>query len=172
MLEDLIRQLEKRNGVFYIRLSRKNATQIYRPGSVFEIGKAARLREGSDVTLIATGICVAESMKAAEQLKQHGIDAAVLNMFTIKPIDAQAIVQAAETTGAIVTAENHSIYNGLGSAVAEVLVGTKPVPMEQVGVRDRFGQVGSVDYLKSQYHLSAEDIVKKAIVAVERKNRG
>ncbi|WP_101696634.1 transketolase family protein [Clostridium minihomine] len=169
MLEDVLRQLEHEYGVFYIRLSRKNAVKIYEDGSTFSIGKAAALRQGKDVTLISSGICVAESMKAAQILQEKGIDAAVLNLFTIKPIDRDAIEQAARTTGAIVTAENHNIHNGLGSAVAEVLAATCPVPMEQVGVRDQFGQVGSVDFLMKQFGLSADHIVEKAIRAVERK---
>lgn len=169
MLEDILRQLEHEHGVFYIRLSRKNAVKIYEDGSTFSIGKAAALRQGKDVTLISSGICVAESMKAAQILQEKGIDAAVLNLFTIKPIDRDAIEQAARTTGAIVTAENHNIHNGLGSAVAEVLAATCPVPMEQVGIRDHFGQVGSVDYLMKQFGLSADHIVEKAIRAVKRK---
>lgn len=171
MLEDVVRQLEHKKGVFYIRLLRKNATQIYEQGSKFEIGKANTLRKGKDVTLIASGICVAEALKAADTLKEQGIDAGVLNMFTIKPIDKEAILKAAQETGAIVTAENHSIYNGLGSAVAEVLVANTPVPMEQVGITDHYGEVGSVDYLMDKFEIDAKAIVNKALLAVQRKQK-
>jgi len=169
MLEDMIRQVEKKFGVFYIRLSRKNAVKIYEDGSTFEIGKSATVRKGRDVTIIASGICVAEAVKAVEILESQGIDAAILNMFTIKPIDKNAIEQAARETGAIVTAENHNIMNGLGSAVAEVLAETCPVPMERIGVRDHFGEVGSVDYLRDKFGLSAASIAEKAAKAVQRK---
>ena len=145
--------------------------QIYQPGSTFEIGKAAELRPGNDVTIMATGVCVAEALKAADQLAQEGVSATVVNMFTIKPIDRGAVEQYARTTGAIVTAENHSIYNGLGSAVAEVLAETCPVPMERVGVQDRFGQVGTVDYLREVYQLDAKTIREKALKAISRKNK-
>lgn len=171
MLDDVVRQLEKAYGVYYVRLSRKNAVQIYQPGSTFEIGKAAELRPGNDVTIMATGVCVAEALKAADQLAQEGVSATVVNMFTIKPIDRGAVEQYARTTGAIVTAENHSIYNGLGSAVAEVLAETCPVPMERVGVQDRFGQVGTVDYLREVYQLDAKTIREKALKAISRKNK-
>lgn len=169
MLEDIVRQTAALHGIFYIRLSRKNSVKIYEDGSTFEIGKAATLRQGKDVTLIASGVCVAECMAAAATLSGLGIEAEVLNMFTIKPVDREAIIAAAEKTGAIVTAENHSIYNGLGSAVAEVLVENIPVPMERIGVQDHFGEVGSVDYLMKKFGLSADAIAEKAKKAVARK---
>ena len=171
MLDNVIRQLERANGVYYVRLSRKNAVQIYQPGSTFEIGKAAELRPGTDVTLMATGVCVAEALKAADQLAREGISAAVVNVFTLKPIDRDAVEHYARSTGAIVTAENHSIYNGLGSAVAEVVAETCPVPLERVGVLDRFGQVGTVDYLREIYQLDAKTIYEKARKAIVRKNQ-
>ena len=148
MLEDILRQAKDTYGVFYIRLSRKISEKIYKDGSTFEIGKAAKLREGKDATIFATGICAAEALRAADMLAAEGIDAAVSNMFTIKPVDAEAIIEAAKTTGAIVTAENHSIINGLGSAVAEVLAENICCPMERIGAKDRFGEVGDMDYLK------------------------
>lgn len=169
MLSDMIRQTRDRYGVFYIRLSRKKSFKVYDEGSTFEIGKSVSLREGKDVTIFATGIMVEESLKAASQLEKEGISAAVSNMFTIKPIDVEAVINAAEKTGALVTAENHNILNGLGSAVAEILVENQCVPMERVGVQDRFGQVGSVDYLKKEYGLTADMIVEKAKRAISRK---
>ncbi len=169
MLADIIRQTKDMYGVFYIRLSRKKCEKIYGDGSTFKIGKAAKIREGNDVTIFASGICVAEAVIAAKMLKAEGINAAVSNMFTIKPIDKEAIIEAAETTGAIVTAENHNIVNGLGSAVAEVLAENKPVPLERIGAKDCFGEVGSVDYLKERFEMTASDIVKAAKRAIERK---
>ncbi|PWJ47917.1 transketolase family protein [Faecalicatena contorta] len=169
MLRDMVKQTAKMEGIFYIRLSRKNAVKVFEDGSTFDIGKAVSIKEGTDVTLIASGICVDEAMKAAEILQQQNINAAVLNVFTIKPIDREAIAAAAKKTGAIVTVENHNIHNGLGSAVAEVLAETTPVPMARVGVQDKFGEVGSVDYLKERFGLTAENIVKNALEVIGRK---
>lgn len=169
MLEDMIRQTKEMFGVFYIRLSRKKAEQIYERGSTFEIGKAVTLRKGSDATVFATGIMVAEALRAADILEKEGISVRVLNMFTIKPIDAEAVKTAAKETGAIVTAENHNVINGLGSAVAEVLAENRPAVMERVGVADHFGEVGSVDYLKEKFHLTAADLVCAVKKAIKRK---
>lgn len=169
MLADLLRQTKDRYGVFYIRLSRKVADKIFTDGSTFMIGRAAYLRDGSDVTIFASGICVADALKAADILADAGIRAAVSNMFTIKPVDRQAIVEAAEKTGAVVTVENHSVIGGLGSAVAEVLAETVCAPLERVGVRDRFGEVGSVEYLKKTLGIGVDDIVAAAKKAVARK---
>jgi transketolase len=169
MLRDMVKQTAKMNGIFYIRLSRKNAVKVFEDGATFDIGKAVSIKEGSDVTLIASGICVDEAMKAAEILQEQNINAAVLNVFTIKPIDREAIAAAAKKTGAIVTVENHNIHNGLGSAVAEVLTETTPVPMARVGIQDKFGEVGAVDYLKERFGLTAENIAKSALEVIERK---
>lgn len=169
MLADVIRQLENLVGVYYVRLSRKNVVGIYEENSTFEIGKGALLRKGTDVTLIASGIMVSEAMKAADLMAEQDISARVINIYTIKPIDQEIIIRAAEETGAIVTAENHNYINGLGSAVAEVLAENKPVPMKRVGVEDQFGQVGSVDYLQEVYGLTAENIVAKALETIKRK---
>jgi transketolase len=161
MLKDIITQLVDLKGMYYIRLLRKSAVQVFEEESTFTIGKAAKIRNGSDVTIIANGIMVVEAIKAAEILNERGISARILNMFTLKPIDADAIIQAAEETGAIVTAENHNYLNGLGSAVAEVISENIPVPLGRIGVKDLFGQVGSIDYLQKTYELTAEDIVLK-----------
>lgn len=169
MLADMIRQTKEKYGVFYIRLSRKKCEKIYEDGSSFEIGKAAKVRDGKDVTIFATGICVAEAVKAAELLEKEGISAAVSNMFTIKPIDKDAVIEAAKNTGAVVTAENHNIINGLGSAVAEVLAENVCVPLERIGAKDRFGEVGPVDYLRERFEMTAEDIAKAAKRAISRK---
>ncbi|MDO4942820.1 MAG: transketolase C-terminal domain-containing protein [Lachnospiraceae bacterium] len=169
MLADVLRKAKDTYGVFYIRLSRKVADKIYKDGSTFEIGKAAKVRKGKDATIIATGICVAEAIKAAELLEKEGIHAAVVNMFTLKPVDEEAIIEAAKTTGAIVTAENHNIINGLGSAVAEVLAENISCPLERIGARDRFGEVGDLDYLKKEMKMTAEDIAEAVKKAIARK---
>lgn len=169
MLRDMVKQTAKMDGMFYIRLSRKNAVKVFEDGATFEIGKAAKIKDGTDVTLIASGICVDEAIKAAEMLEEKGINAGILNVFTIKPIDREAIEEAAKKTGAIVTIENHNVHNGLGSAVSEVLVETMPVPMERIGIQDEFGEVGSVDYLKEKFGLTAENIVKQAEKVIKRK---
>lgn len=171
MLQNIVEQTAKLYGLFYIRLLRKNAIQIYEEGSTFELGKAVELKEGKDVTIIATGIMVSEALKAAETLASEKISARVLNMFTLKPIDKEAVIKAAQETGAIVTAENHNIINGLGSAVAEVIAENELVPLERVGVNDRFGEVGPVNYLQETFKLTANDIVKKAKQALERKRK-
>ena len=120
------------------------------------------LRDSSDVTLIDNGIGVAEALVAADRLEEEGVSAAVIDMFTLKPIDRMLVKNYAEKTGRIVTCENHSIHNGLGSAVAEVLVESCPVPMRRVGVKERYGQVGTQEWLQQEYGLTAEDIVAAA----------
>lgn len=169
MLRDLLLQTKELYGVFYIRLSRKKSEKVYETGSTFPIGKAVELRPGRDVTLIASGICVADSLRAAHLLESEGVSARVLNIFTLKPIDRDSIVAAARETGAVVTVENHNILNGLGSAVAETLVENFPVPMERVGVPDTFGEVGTMDYLKERYAMRPEDIARAAHRVIARK---
>ncbi|MPM19064.1 1-deoxy-D-xylulose-5-phosphate synthase [bioreactor metagenome] len=169
MLADLMRQTKDMYGVFYFRTTRKVTDQIFEEGSTFEIGKAALLREGSDVTLITSGYCTPDTMAAADALAGEGISARVLNIFTWKPIDQEAIATAARETGAIVTVENHNIVTGLGSAVAEVLGDTCPVPLHRIGVPDRFGEVGSIDYLKGLFGMTQGDIVRAAKSVLTRK---
>lgn len=162
MFSDILRQLVELEGFYWVRTIRKQAASIYAPGTTFTIGKGQVLREGTDITLIANGIMVVEALEAARQLEQAGVSAAVIDMFTLKPIDRMLIKNYAEKTGRIVTCENHSIHNGLGSAVAEVLVETCPVPMRRVGVKERYGQVGTQDFLQREYGLTAHDIVAAA----------
>jgi len=169
MLKNIIKQVAELFGVFYIRLLRKNAMKIYEADQLFEIGKAIKLKEGTDVTIIANGTMVAEALNAAYILEERGISARILDMFTLKPIDKAGIIKCAKETGAIVTAENHNIINGLGSAVAEVLVENISIPMERVGVKDLFGEVGSVGYLKERFELTASDIVKKVEKILKRR---
>lgn len=169
MLENIMRQVKDMYGVFYIRLLRKEPMKIYEEGSKFKIGKGVTLKDGDDVALITSGFLTSETLKAAETLESEGIKARVVNMFTWKPIDKELIINCANETGAIVTVENHNIINGLGSAVAEVLVENIPVPMERIGSQDKFGEVGSVDYLKKAFEMTAEDIIKKVKKVLARK---
>lgn len=169
MIKSLVPQMANHYGVDYLRLARKKVMSIYEEGTTFEIGKAKVLREGTDVTLIACGLLVYEALKAAQILESEGIMARVVDMFTIKPIDAECVIESAEKTGAIVTCENHNIINGLGSAVAEVLIENFPVPMERIGARDTFGEVGTQDALMKRFGMTAEDIVLMAKKAIERK---
>lgn len=157
-------------GPVYMRLARL-ATPVFEGDMVkpFEIGKANVLREGKDVAIFATGLMVNESLMAAEALASDGIDAAVINIHTIKPIDADTVIKAASETGALVTAENHNVIGGLGSAVAEVLAEQRPTPLERVGVKDHFGQVGKAPYLMGVFGITAADIAKAARKAIARK---
>ncbi|NCD32897.1 MAG: transketolase family protein [Spartobacteria bacterium] len=169
-IANLLRQTADIYGNFYFRTLRKNPMSIYEEGSTFEIGKAVQLRDGKDVTIIAQGaVLVPEALKAADALAEKGISARVLDMFTLKPIDKEAIIKAAKETGAIVTAENHNVINGLASAVAEILVENIPTPMGKVGVMDRFGQVGNVDFLREEYALTAARIIEEVEKTVARK---
>ena len=169
MLQNLIQQMVDLQGMFYMRLLRRQPVQVYEYGSTFDIGKGVVLRDGSDVTVVCSGILVHESLEAAELLQDQGISCRVINAFTIKPIDRELIATCAEETGAVVTCENHNVINGLGSAVAEALVETVPVPMERVGSQDQFGEVGPVDYLMKRYEMGAEDIVKRVHRVLKRK---
>ena len=157
----------KYEGPVYLRFGRLPVPQIYDENTYkFEIGKGVQLAEGTDATIIATGLMVPYALEARELLKADGINAAVVNIHTIKPIDREIIKKAAQTTGAIVTAEEHNVNCGLGSAVAEVLCEECPVPMLRVGTQDVFGKSGKPYELLKEYGLSAENIaenVKKAI---------
>lgn len=157
----------KYEGPVYLRFGRLPVPQIYDENTYkFEIGKGVQLEEGTDATIVATGLMVPYALEAREMLKAEGIDAAVVNIHTIKPIDREIIKKAAQKTGAIVTAEEHNVNCGLGSAVAEVLCEECPVPMLRVGTQDVFGKSGKPYELLKEYGLSAENIaeqVKKAI---------
>lgn len=157
------------NGPFYLRFGRLATPRIYDENYKFELGKGVQLKEGTDVTIIATGLMVNEALVAAGNLEKEGISAAVVNIHTIKPIDRDIIVKAAETTGCIVTAEEHSVIGGLGSAVSEVITETVPVPVVKLGVYDEFGQSGPAVELLKVYGLDAEHIAEKAKEAVALK---
>ena len=159
------------DGPVYLRMGRAPVETVTGEAT-FEIGKALVLRDGSDVTIIACGGLVPVALEAQEQLGREGLSAAVVDMHSIKPIDEEIIVRYAKKTGAIVTAEEHVLQGGLGSAVSEVLVREFPVPAEMAGIDNRFGQSGKPEELFREYGLSCEDIVEKAKKAVERKGRG
>ena len=165
----LVPQIAEKYGTVYIRLKRKNPIAIYDKGSEFELGKAAVVRPGKDVTIFASGIMVAQALKAAITLAAEGIDARVIDMFTWKPLDAECIAAAAAETGAIVTAENHNILCGLGGAVSEVVCATNPCPVERVGIPDIFGEVGTEPWLTEHFNLTPEAIIAAAKKAIARK---
>ncbi|MEE0229677.1 MAG: transketolase family protein [Peptococcaceae bacterium] len=156
-------------GPVYIRLGRSGVPTITDADAPFVIGKGRVMRGGSDVTLIGCGMMVAKALEAADALAKEGVSVAVIDMSTIKPIDRELIVEWAKKTGAIVTAEEHNIIGGLGSAVAEVLVEEALVPMERVGIEDVFGESGTGGELVEKYRLTAEHIVEKAKRAMARK---
>ncbi len=155
----LLRELVGLKGIHYIRTTRKNIRPIYAPGSTFEIGKGNILADGKDVLIIAMGEMLSESLDAAAALRKDGIGVEVIDMFTVKPLDGDLILQEAAGKKLVVTCENHSVINGLGSAVADVLAqAALAVPLRKIGVNDQFGQVGSLQYLKQTYGLTAEHI--------------
>ena len=156
-------------GPAYLRLGRSGVPIIYEESYEFSIGKASVLREGSDVAIIAAGTMVQIASEAAEKLSEEGIDARLINMSTIKPIDANAIVAAANETGAIVTAEEHSVIGGLGSAVAEIVCETSPASVIRVGIQDVFGRSGEAEELMKAYGLTCDSIVAAAHEALSRK---
>ena len=155
-------------GPFYMRFGRF-ACPIVTEGHKFEVGKGMQLRGGKDATVVATGYMVHLALEAAEALAAEGIDVRVINIHTIKPLDKDIIVKAAEETGAIVTAEEHSIVGGLGSAVAEAVCEGCPVPMIRVGVEDKFGKSGKVPPLLEEYGLTAANIAEKVKAVIAKK---
>lgn len=146
---------------YFIRLTRKTVFKIYEKGSKFKIGKANVLKEGKDVTIIAMGMMVKNAQIAAKMLEKDGISATVIDSFTLKPIDKETIIKYARESKLVVTAENHSITNGLGSAVSEILSENCPTKLVRIGINEKFGQVGTLDFLEAEYELRAEDIYEK-----------
>lgn len=157
------------DGPVYMRFGRLAVERVFDENYKFEIGKGNILSDGTDVTVIASGLMVGEAVMACKKLKEEGISARVVNMATIKPIDRDIIIDSAKKTGAIVTAEEHSIIGGLGSAVSEVVCETVPVPVVTVGVNDVFGKSGPAVELLHIFGLDADNIVKKAKQAIELK---
>lgn len=156
-------------GPFYLRFGRYAVPYLYDENYKFELGKGVKLKDGKDVTIIATGLMVHLAIEAANTLAAEGIDAEVINIHTIKPLDKDMVVSSAKKTGAVVTAEEHSVIGGLGGAVCETLSENAPVPVLRVGVEDRFGMSGKVPELLNEYGLTAENIAEKARAAVKLK---
>ena len=156
-------------GPVYLRFGRLAVPRIFDEDYKFEIGKGVELTEGNDVAIIATGLMVNEALMAAEELKKEGINARVINMATIKPLDKDIVIKAAKETGAIVTAEEHNVIGGLGGAVSEVICENYPVPVVKLGVEDTFGRSGPAVELLHIYGLDAEHIVAKAKQAIAMK---
>lgn len=164
-----LQQIAAYNGPVYIRLFRKAVEDIMPADYTFDLFKADLLREGDDVSVFASGLMLEEALKAAELLKAEGISAEVINIHTIKPLDNEAVLGSVQKTRCAVTAENHNIIGGLYSAVSELLSGSMPVPIKAVGVRDHFGEVAKMDYLKTKYHMTAADIAAAAKAAIAMK---
>ncbi len=156
-------------GMYYFRCARKAVPDIYSDSSVFEIGKGNVIYEGSDIAIFAIGEMISEAIKAREVLKSHGISTAVVDMFTIKPLDEELVKIVSKGKKVIVAAENHSIIGGLGSAIAEVLA-ENPIeaPLIRIAIQDHFGEVGTADYLQDKFGLNAEAIVNGVIKALNR----
>jgi Transketolase, C-terminal subunit len=168
--EKLIFAAAEHKGPVYIRLGREPVSVIFDQDYKPEIGKAVRIRDGKAAAIIATGIMLEKALNAADILSQNGTMVRVINIHTLKPIDSAEIIKAAWETGAIVTAEEHSVIGGLASAVAEVVVQNHPVPMEFIGMKDRFGQSGSPAELLVEYGLTTEDIVTAVNKVIDQKN--
>ena len=156
-------------GPFYVRCGRPKVPVVYPPDYHFVPGKAAVMREGQDVTIVANGLMVAAALEAAAALEREGVDALVLSMPTVKPVDTDALVSAARVTGAVVVAEEHLLHGGLGSVVAQVLAERHPVPVGFVALRDTYAESGKPDELLAKYGLTAEDIRKAALATLNRK---
>ena len=168
-LRKLFGQIVDHEGPVYMRLFRKAPWKVFDESAEFTLGKACTLKKGRDATVFATGIMVKEALDAAETLAGEGVDVEVVNIHTLKPLDTQAVLESVARTGCCVTAENAFAINGLGSAVADCVCAARPCPVLRVGVEDRFGEVGKLDYLQSALHLTAADIVEKVRAAIAMK---
>ena len=166
---ELVKLAAEHFGPVFIRAGRPKVAKIYEPGQKFTIGQSIELLEGSDVTLIATGLLVAESIRAAETLETEGISARVIDFHTVKPLDREAIARAARETGAIVVAEEHLADGGLGVRVAQVVAETHPAPMEFVGIQNTYAESATPEQLLDKYGLLARDVAEAARRVVKRK---
>ncbi len=164
-----IEAIAEHRGPCYVRMGRSKVPVLTDEDDPFEIGRATLLREGHDISLIGTGQMVAACMEAAESLAANGISAEVINMSTIKPLDTATIASSVASTGCVVTAEEHNIIGGLGSHVASFLVESCPVPMERIGVRDRFGESGEPEELLEKYGLTGHHVAEAAVRVIGRK---
>ena len=165
----LIKKAAFHKGPVYVRTGRSKAPIVYNENSDFQIGKGVKLRGGKDVTLVATGLLVFEALEAADLLKQKGIDASVVDIHTLKPLDQELLLNEAGATKAFVVAEEHLVFGGLGSAVSQLLSEKFPIPAEFVGIKDTYAESGKPDELLKKYGLTSNDIVRAAEKAVSRK---
>jgi transketolase len=165
----VIRAIAAAPGPFYVRLGRPKVPRVVPEGYRFELGKAVLMREGRDITVIANGLMVAAAVDAAESLAKQGIDCRVLNMATVKPLDAEAVIRAAAETGAMVVAEEHLEHGGLGARVAQVVVQRRPVPVSFVAIRDMYARSGTPDELLARYGLTAAEIENSVKATLARK---
>ena len=164
--------MKEMEGPVYIRFGREKVPTVTTKDTPFEIGKAYSVREGTDVSIIACGVMVAEALDAAEFLESKGVSAEVINMHTIKPIDKETILKSAQKTGCVVTAEEHQKAGGMGSAVMEVLAQNHPVPVEMVGIDDTFGESGKPSELMEKYGITSKEIIEQALkVIIRKKNK-
>lgn len=169
VLKKSLPQLVDFDSSVYVRLFRKKPVKIFDDSLEFDLFKATEISRGNDAVIIASGIMVAKALEAAQLFATEGKSVGVLCVHTIKPLDEQAVISAAKFSGAVVTAENHNIYNGLGSAVCEVLSEKCPMPVERVGIKDRFGEVGNENYLAQLMEIDVKDIIAATRRAIERK---
>lgn len=168
-LKKALPQIVDYKGVVYIRMFRKEIPDIFDENYEFDLFKASKIQDGKDISIFCSGIMVQETLKANEILKGKGINADIINIHTIKPLDRVSVVESAKKTGAVLTVENHNLIGGLKSAVSEVLIEEFPVPLRSIGINDVFGQVGKMPYLKEVYEMRTEDIVAKALEVVSLK---
>ncbi len=165
-------EIVRYDGPIYIRLFRKAVPAIFHEDYQFDLFKADLIKAGTDVSIFASGIMVSQAVSACEILRGKGINAELINIHTIKPIDRKAVIESARKTGAVVTCENHNIIGGLNSAVCEILAEDFPVHVKAVGVKDHFGEVAKIDYLLAKYKMTPGDIVDAAVECINRKTRG
>ena len=165
----VVKSIAKTLGPCYVRIGRADVPTITDEDTKFDINQAPVMRDGKDITLIGCGIMVSKCLEAAEELAKHGVDARVINLHTIKPMDEKTIVRAARETGGVVTAEEHSVMMGMGSAVAMVLVENFHAPMKRVGIPDVFGESGACDELMDKYGLTVDNVVEAAHDVLKRK---
>ncbi len=168
-LKNILPQIIDYKGPVYIRMFRKSTPDIFKEDEKFNLFSAKTIKEGADVSIFCSGIMVAETLEANKILEEKGINAEIINIHTIKPIDEESVINSVHKTGAVVTVENHNIMGGLRSAVAEVLSENCPVPLRSVGIRDSFGQVGKMSYLKETYNMTAQDIVQAVMSVLKSK---
>jgi transketolase len=165
----VIETIAREPGPFYVRLPRGTAPNVHPPSYQFGLGKASWLRRGGDVTLAACGLMVDVALRAATALAQEGIEATVLNISSLKPLDTTALLEAATSTGAFVTLEEHSVIGGLGSAICETLAAGCPIPVQRIGIQDQFGQSGSAEELMRHYGLTVEATIGQVKRILEQK---